>query len=174
MSSPPMPARPGLVPMPAGPLGPPGSASTTGPIMVAPPQIPMQSSGPPVMLSPLSPGTMPPSMPVRPSMVRQRQTAHPLWLVVALLVLLLIGLGVWALLQATRHSGAGQPGPTSQHQVAAGAPIGAVSVQAHDFLSQPADRTTTELRKLVAATPGSRPTPGMMNRLLTRTGTKDR
>jgi serine/threonine-protein kinase len=174
MSSPPMSARPGLVPMPAGPLGPPGSASTTGPIMVASPQIPMQSSGPPVMLSPLSPGTMPPSMPVPPPMVRQRQTPHPLWLVVALLVLLLIGLGVWALLQATRHSGAGQPGPTSQHQVAAGAPIGAVSVQAHDFLSQPADRTTTELRKLVTATPGSRPTPGMMNRLLTRTGTKDR
>jgi hypothetical protein len=103
-------------------------------------------------------------------MARQRQTAHPLWLVVALLVLLLIGLGVWALLQATRHTGAGQPGPTSQHQVVAGA----VSVQAHDFLGQPADRTTTELGKWVAATPGSRPTPGMMNRLLTRTGTKDR
>ena len=168
MSSPPMPARPGVVPMPAGPFGPPGSASTTGPIMVAPLQIPMQSSGPPVMLSPLCAGTMPPSAPV--PMGRQRQTVHPLWLVVALLVLLLIGFGVWALLQATRHSAAGQPGPTSQHHVVAAA----VAVQAHDFLGQPADRTTTELGELVAATPGSRPTPGMMNRLLTRTGTKDR
>jgi serine/threonine-protein kinase len=154
----PMPARPGAVPMPAGPLGPPGSASTTGPIMVAPPRIPMQSAGLPVMLSPLSPGTMPPSAPVPPPMARRGQTAHPLWLVVALLVLLLIGLGVWALLQATRHSAAGQPGPTSQQRAAAAA----VSVQAHDFLGQPADRTPTELGKLVAATPGSRPIPGMM------------
>jgi len=145
--SPPQPARPGAVPMPVGPFGPPGSASTTGPIMVAPLQIPMQSSGPPVMLSPLSPGTMPPSAPVPPPMARRGQTAHPLWLVVALLVLLLIGLGVWALLQATRHNTAGQPGPTSQHHAAAAA----VSVQAHDFLGQPADRTTTELRELVAA-----------------------
>jgi hypothetical protein len=148
--------------MPAGPLGPPGSASTTGPIMLAPPLIPMQSSGPPVMLSPLSPGTMPPSVPVPPPMARRGQTAHPLWLVVALLVLLLIGLGVWALLQATRHNAADRPGPTSQQHVVSAA----VSVQAHDFLGQPADRTTTELRELVAATPGSRPTPGMMNRLV--------
>jgi serine/threonine-protein kinase len=141
--SPPLAARPGAVPMPAGPLGP---AGTTGPIMVAPLPIPMQSVGPPVMLSPLSPGTMPPSMPVpRP---RQRQTAHPLWLVVALLVLLLVALGVWALTQAARHSGAGRPGPAPQpHVAAAFAPIGAVSAPAHDFVGQPADRTTDLLRK---------------------------
>ncbi len=144
-------ALPGAVPMPVGPVGPPGPASTTGPIMVAPLPIPMQSVGPPVMLSPLSPGTMPPSLPVpRP---RQRQTAHPLWLVVALLVLLLVALGVWALTQVGRHSGAGRPGPAPQPHVAAHtAPIGGVSLLAHDFVGQPADRTTDQLRKLVLRT----------------------
>jgi serine/threonine-protein kinase len=147
--SPLMPVRPGAVPMPAGPLGPPGPASTTGPIMVAPPPIPMQSSGPPLMLSPLSPGTMPPSAPVPRPMTRQRQTAHPLWLVVALLVLLLVALGVWALTQVGRHSATGQPGPAPrQHVAAVGTPIGTVSVQAHDYVGQPADRTTNQLRKL--------------------------
>ncbi|HEY3606856.1 MAG TPA: serine/threonine-protein kinase [Pseudonocardiaceae bacterium] len=137
--SPPLAARPGAVPMPAGP---PGPASTTGPIMVAPLPIPMQSVGPPVMLSP---GTMPPSMPVP----RPRQTAHPLWLVVALLVLLLVALGVWALTQVGRHSGAGQPGTAPQpHVTADTARIGAVLVLAHDFVGQPADRTTDQLRKL--------------------------
>jgi serine/threonine-protein kinase len=128
----PMPVLPGAVPMPAGPLGPPGSASTTGPIMVAPPPIPMQSSGPPIMLSPLSPGTMPPSAPVPRPGTRQRQTAHPLWLVVALLVLLLIALGVWALTQVGRHTAAD----------------GAVYVPAYDHVGQPADTTTNQLRKL--------------------------
>ncbi|HEX4700661.1 MAG TPA: serine/threonine-protein kinase [Pseudonocardiaceae bacterium] len=112
----PMTGVPGMVPMAAGPIGPmppPGSASMTGPIMLAPPPIPMQASGPPSLLGsppPRSPGggTMPPSAPVplppgvRPT--RHRQPAHPLWLVVALLVVLLVALGVWALTEAARHA----------------------------------------------------------------------
>ncbi|HEX4701313.1 MAG TPA: serine/threonine-protein kinase, partial [Pseudonocardiaceae bacterium] len=137
----PMLGRPGAVPT-AYPE-PPGPASRTGPIMVAPP-IPMQAVGPP-MSGPLG-GTMPPSMPpaMPPSMPlpgqlghagqvgrRPRQAAHPLWLLVALLVVLLIALGVWALTQVARHSGAGTPGATT-----------------HAYLGQSADMTMVQLRKL--------------------------
>jgi serine/threonine-protein kinase len=139
----PMTGVPGMVPMPVGPIGPPpppGPASMTGPIMVAPPPIPMQASGPPPLLPSRSRGggTMPPSAPVglppgvRP--IRRRQQAHPLWLVVAVLVVLLVALGVWALTEAARHANSsGMP---------------AVSVTPQNYLGQPADRTSVELRKL--------------------------
>ncbi|HEY0808241.1 MAG TPA: protein kinase, partial [Pseudonocardiaceae bacterium] len=99
----PMPGVPGMVPMASGPIGPmppPGAASMTGPIMLAPPPIPMQASGP-LLVPPPRGGTMPPSAPVPPPPgvrpTRHRQPAHPLWLVVAVLVVLLVALGVWAL-----------------------------------------------------------------------------
>ena len=156
------PGVPGFVPMgvgpggpggPIGPLPPPGPASTTGPIMVAPLPIPMQASGPPVLLTtpprPLGGGTMPPSAPVPQPQHARRQTAHPLWLVVALLVVLLVALGVWAITEVARHnSGSGAPATPSQPYAAAGGPIGTVSVQAHQYLGQPADRTEAELREL--------------------------
>jgi hypothetical protein len=102
--------------------------------MVAPLQIPMQSAGPP-MSGPLG-GTMPPSMsqsmPVPgPVGRRPRQAAHPLWLLVALLVVALIALGVWALTEMARHGSAGTPGvPTPTH------------------LAQSANMTMVQLRKL--------------------------
>jgi serine/threonine-protein kinase len=60
-------------------------------------------------------GTMPPSAPVPPPPGvpqghRPRQ-AHPLWLLVGVLVVLLIAVGVWAITQAVRHSSSGTPGP---------------------------------------------------------------
>jgi serine/threonine-protein kinase len=144
---------PGFVPMgvgpggpggPIGPLPPPGPASTTGPIMVAPLPIPMQASGPPVLLTapPMSPrgGTMPPSIPVPLPRDTRRQTAHPLWLVVALLVVLLVALGVWAITEVARHSG-GNTG--------AGAPAMPIRtpIQTYHYVGQPADRTEAELRE---------------------------
>ncbi len=156
----PIPGGPGMVlPVPVGPFGtgggpigplpgPPGPASTTGPIMVAPPPIPMQSAGPP--RSPGSGSTMPPSAPVPPpGMRRVRPTAHPLWLLVALLVVLLVALGMWALTEAARHGSSGGSGPPAapSRQHAAIAPIGTVSVGAHQYLGQAADRIEAELRQ---------------------------
>ena len=133
---------------PIGPMPPPGAASMTGPIMLAPPSIPMQpipmqASGPQQRLVPPQPrspggGTMPPSAPVaamhNPRPTRHRQPAHPLWLVVAVLVVLLVALGVWALTEAARHANSsGMP---------------AVSAPAHDYLGQPATASGTELPQL--------------------------
>jgi serine/threonine-protein kinase len=71
------------------------------------PSIPVQ--GPPP-LSPSMGGTMPPSLPVPPpGMAVQRARAHPLWLVVGVVVLLLAALGIWALTQGFGHAG-GAPG----------------------------------------------------------------
>ena len=144
----------GFVPMgvgpggPGGPIGPsqpPGPASTTGPIMVAQLPIPMQASGPPVLLTspPMSRGggTMPPSAPVPLPMQSRRQPAHPLWLVVALLVVLLVALGVWAITEVARHSGStgGIGAPSMPIQT---------PVQEYHYLGQPPDRTVAELREL--------------------------
>jgi len=151
MAAQPIPAGPGMVPMGVGPMSPvnpigaigpvgpgvpPGPASTTGPIMVAPLVIPMQTG-------PRGGGTVPPSAPVPhpPPVVvplRHRQPAHPLWLVVALLVVALVALGVWALTEIARHqNGTGSPAPTGT----------SVVLPPHE-VGQPADRTEVDLRKL--------------------------
>ncbi|HKN98667.1 MAG TPA: serine/threonine-protein kinase [Pseudonocardiaceae bacterium] len=79
--------------------------------------IPVQ--GPPPPLSPSMGGTMPPSAPVPPppGPAGQRARAHPLWLLVGVVVLLLAALGIWALTQGFRHGSApGTARPASLQQ----------------------------------------------------------
>jgi serine/threonine-protein kinase len=137
-------------------------------------QIPMQTGVHNSGMQPMQPsmgGTMPPSAPVPPPPGipqdnRSRQ-AHPLWLLVGVLVVALVAVAVWAITQAVRHSSAGTPGPTGQQettsqQVAdapAGDPdgvlrlgpagaVGSVSVSAKAYVGGRADTVVGQLRKL--------------------------
>jgi tRNA A-37 threonylcarbamoyl transferase component Bud32 len=157
--------------------GPPGMQQmSTGQQMPVGMQMPMQT--PPGMhntgmhsMQPSLGGTMPPSAPVQPPPGarqdhRPRQ-AHPLWLLVGVLVVLLIAVGVWAITQAVRHSSAGTPGPvqgrqTTTQQVAdapGGAPngvvrlgpagtVGTVTLDGRTYVGGQADEVVGRLREL--------------------------
>jgi serine/threonine-protein kinase len=129
----------------------------TGPIPAV--VIPMQ--GPPP-LSPSMGGTMPPSAPVPPpGPAGQRGRAHPLWLLVGVVVLLLAALGIWALTQGFRHSGSapGTARPAGLEQTTAaqvdgsagedgaGRP-GTVIVRATGYVGMTADQATAQLHAL--------------------------
>lgn len=167
-----------------------GQQMQVGQQMPAGMQIPMQTGAHNSGMQPMQPsmgGTMPPSSPVAPPPGilqdhRSRQ-AHPLWLLVGVLVVALVAVAVWAITQAVRHSSAGTPGPegqqeTTSQQVAdapggdpdgvlrlgpAGA-VGAVTVSAKAYVGGRADTVVGQLRKMglrttVRSTTGGTPDP---------------
>ena len=135
------------------------------------PMIPMQGGGPamshPMLAHPMAQGggTMPPSQPVPPPPgLRRPRSVHPLWLLVAVLVVLLVALGVWVLTQSVRgSSGAAHPAenrsstPTQvkgapsegvPNGLAQLGPISTVPVRAGDYVGLAADRTERQLGSL--------------------------
>lgn len=128
--------------------------------------IPVQA-GPP--LSPSMGGTMPPSAPVPPppgvpGVHHRTRSVHPLWLLVAVLVVLLVALGVWVLTQSVHgSSGTARPaegGPTTTAQVRDGSdgglpnglarlgPISTVPVRESDYVGEDAGTTERRLHSL--------------------------
>jgi hypothetical protein len=110
-------------------------------------------------------GTMPPSAPVPPPPgLRRSRPVHPLWLLVAVLVVLLVALGVWVLTQSVRGSAGSahptdpRPPETSQVKTVPGGtvpnglaqlgPISTVPVRAEDYVGADADRTERQLSSL--------------------------
>jgi serine/threonine-protein kinase len=109
--------RAGLpLPTPSGLLAPPMPVVAHAPAM--PP-----GAGLPAGLPVPPPGMPHPSLPMAPPMPVRRRF-HPLWLLVALLVIALIVLGVLAIGQALRASAAGTPVPAWRHQTTSRAHAG--------------------------------------------------
>jgi serine/threonine-protein kinase len=126
---------------------------------------------------PGGPPTMPPSAPVPPPMSppgAQRALGYPapappnrhnaVWVLLGVLLLVLVGLGVWAITEAIHRSGSPTPatgtaGPGGQTAAATsplhGRPQGLlgdgtdpeVTINAKDYLGQPADLVISELRQ---------------------------
>ncbi len=145
--------------------------------------MPVQPGGPAVShpLPPMGGGTMPASAPVPPPPgPRRTRSVHPLWLLVAVLMVLLVALGVWVLTQSVRGSaGTARPAddrPATTTQVkgvpqggvpnglAQLGPISTVPVRAQDYVGVAADRTERQLgslglRTALRTTPAGRADP---------------
>jgi serine/threonine-protein kinase len=198
------------LPMPSGVLAQQQAQQQAAQQQAAQQQLLMQHSQQLPVGIPGGPPTMPPSTPVPPPMSppgAQQALGYPvpgppprhnaLWILLGLLLLVLIGLGVWAITEATNRSGS--PTPAGSGNVGSGGQTTAASATVHggpqgllggagadprvvldqnDYLGRPADQVASELRQYglgtkVVTDGGTSPAnpAGCLVRSVTPTGT---